>query len=102
MSAALQTALPDLVSSVVAGPAVSPVAKAAKSAAVRVSQPVADGLFAALGGGAVNAAELALGNIAQGVAAQVDAAGSGQAKLDSMIWESEESNWEKDQLYGLP
>jgi hypothetical protein len=81
---------------VVAGPAVSPAAKAAAQPAVRVSQQVADGLFAALGGGAVNAAELALGNIAQGLAAQLDAAGSAQAKLDSLIWESDASSWQSD------
>jgi hypothetical protein len=81
---------------VVAGPAVSPAAKAAAQPAVRVSQQVADGLFAALGGGAVNAAELALGNLGQGLAAQLDAAGSSQAKLDSMVWEGEESSWQKD------
>ena len=70
----------------------------ASADAARVSQRAADGLFAALGG-AVDAAELAvLGSgteqaVGQALAAQMSAAGSAQANLDSLLWESEDSSW---------
>ena len=103
--------LPHLNTSVVASPVVAVSAGAAlkdaggvsldsgaSADAARVSQRAADGLFAALGG-AVDAAELAvLGNgaeqaVRQASAAQMSAAGSSQASLDSLLWESEDSSW---------
>jgi hypothetical protein len=61
----------------------------------RVPQHVADGLFAALGRGAVDAADLAGADVAvrQALAAQMSAAGSAQANLDRLVWESEDSSW---------
>jgi hypothetical protein len=35
-----------------------------------------------------------LGGASQGLAAELGASGSAQAKLDSLIWESEESVWQ--------
>jgi hypothetical protein len=63
------------------------------------SQQAVDGLFAAVGG-AVDAAELAvLGSgaeqaVRQALAAQTSVAGSAQANLDSLLWESEDSSWQ--------
>jgi hypothetical protein len=111
----VDTALPvlqDLTTSVVAGPVAAVGTKAvrrvsavgvspgrlASADAARVSQHVADGLFAALGG-AVDAAELAvLGSgveqaAGQALATQMSVAGSAQANLDSLLWESGDSSW---------
>jgi hypothetical protein len=62
----------------------------------RVPQHVADGLFAALGRGAVDAADLAGADVAvrQALAAQISAAGSAQANRDRLVWESEDSSWQ--------
>jgi len=105
VSAAVPTALAKLVTSVIAGPAAASSAGAVASqqaGAARVSQHAADGLFAALGSGVVNAAELALGGASQGLAAELGASGSAQAKLDSLIWESEESVWQDGKRDWLP
>jgi hypothetical protein len=103
--------LPQLTTNVVAGP-VAPVSAGAtvkglggvslhfgaSAVPAHVSEHVADGLFAALGD-AVDAAELAvLGSgteqaVGQALAAQMSAAGSAQANLDSLLWESEDSSW---------
>jgi sugar lactone lactonase YvrE len=67
--------------------------------AVRVSQRVADKLFAALARGPVDADESAvLGNIAesalnQGLTAQASEAESTQADIDRLLWESGGSSW---------
>jgi hypothetical protein len=64
-----------------------------------VSQRVADGLFAILGGGAAAPAELALfGNgadadVRQALAAQMSAGGPTQSDLDRLLWESGDSSW---------
>jgi uncharacterized repeat protein (TIGR01451 family) len=104
--------LPDLTTSVVAGPVAAVGAGAtvkdaggvslysgAPTVPTHVSQHAADGLFAALGG-AVDVAELAvLGSSAeqtepQALAAQMSAGGSVQANLDRLLWESEDSSWQ--------
>jgi hypothetical protein len=106
--------LPNLVASVVAGPAGAGVAaKAAvplsavgvasrpglSAGVARVPQHVADDLFAALGRGAVGAAELALLSsgteqaMGEALAAQMSAGGSTRANLDDLLWESEDSTW---------
>jgi hypothetical protein len=74
----------------------------------RVPQHLADGLFAALGRGAVDAAELAaLGSgaeqsVGQVLAAETSAAGSAQANLDSLLWASEDSSWLDGERDWLP
>ena len=66
----------------------------------RVPQHLADGLFSALGRGAVDAAELAIlgssaeQSVGQVLASQMSAAGSAQANLDRLLWESEDSSWQ--------
>jgi hypothetical protein len=105
-----QPVLPQLTASVVAGPAAAVSTGAAVKGAVSlysgapttvpapVPQYAADGLFTALGGG-VEMAELAvLGNGAeqaglQALTAETSAAGSAQAELDRLLWESEDSSW---------
>jgi hypothetical protein len=65
-----------------------------------VAWQLADGLFAALGSGAVDPGELAiLGSgadqfVGQALAAQMSAAGSAQANLDQLLWESGDSSWQ--------
>jgi hypothetical protein len=103
---------PQLVASVVAGP-VAPVGvgaavagpvsainvsvRSSVSAGVaRVPHRLADGLFAALGRGAVDAADLAGADVAvrQALAAQMSAAGSAQANLDHAVWgDNGETDW---------
>ena len=74
----------------------------------RVPQHLADGLFAALGRGAVDAAELAaLGSgdeqsVGQVLAAEMSAAGLAQANLDSLLWASEDSSWQDGERDWLP
>jgi hypothetical protein len=101
---------PQLVASVVAGPmapvgvgaaaavagpvsAINVSVRSSVSAGVaRVPQHMADGLFAALGRGAVDAAELVIAGsgadlaVRQALAAQMSAAGSAQANLDRLVW----------------
>jgi hypothetical protein len=117
---------PQLVASVVAGPmapvgvgaaatvagAVSAINVSVRSSVpagvARVPQHLADGLFAALGRGAVDAAELAaLGSgdeqsVGQVLAAEMSAAGSAQANLDSLLWASEDSSWQDGERDWLP
>jgi hypothetical protein len=63
------------------------------------SQQAVDGLFTALGRGAVDAAALAIAGggagaaVSQASAAAMSAAGSSQASLDRLVWESEDSSW---------
>ena len=71
-------------------------------------QQLADGLFAALGRGAVDPAELAiLGSdadqaVGQALAAQMSASGSVQANLDRLFWESGDSSWLDGKREWLP
>jgi hypothetical protein len=67
-----------------------------------VPQHVADGLFAALGRGAVDAADLVIAGsgadlaVRQALAAQMSAAGSAQANLDRLVWgaAAETDSWD--------
>jgi hypothetical protein len=78
-------------------------ASAAQSLSLRQSRSslehLADDLFTALGGGALDPAELAiLGSgaeqtVGRGLAAEMSAAGSTQTKLDRLLWGSEETSW---------
>jgi hypothetical protein len=74
----------------------------------RVPQYVADGLFAALGRGAADTAELAIVGsradlaVRQALAAEMSAAGSAQANLDSLLWASEDSSWQDGERDWLP
>jgi len=102
--------LPALTSSVVAGPVVQvgdgaaandagtvSLDSGASAVSARVSQHVADGLFAALDGVADAAESAVLGGGEQAeppaLAAQMSAGGSAQADLDSLLWESGDSSW---------
>ena len=113
--------LPQLAASVVAGPvglvgagaagAVAPIHALMRSnvsaGAARVPQHLADGLFSALGRGAVDAAELAIlgsgaeQSVGQALAAEMSAAGSAQANLDRLLWESGDSSWLDGQRHWL-
>jgi hypothetical protein len=103
--------LTELTTSIVAGPVVQVGGGAAANDAgtvsldtvasavpAHVSRHVTDGLFAALGS-TVDAAESAIpgsGEQAESpaLAAQMSAGGSGQANLDSLLWESGDSSWQ--------
>jgi hypothetical protein len=67
------------------------------------SQQAVDGLFTALGRGAMGVAALATaGNgsdavLSQASAAAMSAAGSSQASLDRLLWESGDSSWQDGQ-----
>jgi hypothetical protein len=104
----VDTALLELTASAVAGPVAPVSAKAAAGVSLHsgasavpahVPQHAADGVFTALGRGAVDATELAvLGSSAEqavreALAAQMSAAGSAQANPDSSLWDSEDSSW---------
>jgi hypothetical protein len=68
----------------------------------RATAQSADGLFAALGRGAVDVAEWTVATrgmdsaVGAGLASQAGAAGAGQANLDRFLWDSEDSNWQND------
>jgi hypothetical protein len=72
-----------------------------------VPQQAADGLFAALGG-AVDAGEFAVVGsrleqaVRETLAAEMSAAGSAQADLDRLLWESGDSSWQDGQRRWLP
>ena len=72
--------------------------------AAGVSQRAADGVFAALGRGAIGVADLAGSQVvtSQAMALEFGAAGSAQADLDSLLWASEDSSWQDGERDWLP
>jgi hypothetical protein len=76
--------------------------------AAGVLRHAADGLFAALGGGAADAAGLGIAgsgadpDVGEGLAAARSAAGSAQANLDRLLWENGDSSWQDGKREWLP
>ena len=68
--------------------------------AARVPQQLADGLFTALGRGAVDAAELAVAGggadpaVPQALAVEAGAGVPAQVSLDRLLWEGDDSSWQ--------
>jgi hypothetical protein len=115
-----QPVLPQLTASVVAGPAAAVSTGAAVKATgavslycgaptmvpARVPQYAADGLFTALGGTADTVELAVLGSGVeqaglQALTAETSAAGSAQAELDRLLWESGDSSWLDGESQGL-
>ena len=77
-------------------------------ATLALAHHLADGLFAALDRGTVEAAELAIlgsgaeQSLGQTLAAEMSTAGSAQANLDSFLWESGDSSWLDGEQDWLP